>query len=1794
MTDFASIGIEMDSRPVVEGTKALDALGEASARVEQKVASSNGQMSNAAKIAQAMSDQTKAAAQANAVLGGSTSALTIGQQQLIERFREQAATIGMSRSQLMAYQAAQLGVTEQTRDAIAAVKAHEDAMKAANQAKADAAKSTNMLADALKLLAAGYAALKIADVVKDTVMQAARYETLGVVMGVVGKTAGYTKVQMDVASEAIAAQGITMLESRNSAVKLVQAHVDLSNATKLARIAQDAAVIGNINSSEAFDRLVNGISRGNVLILRNIGINVNLQAAYQQMAEELGKSTRELTENERVQARLNAVMERGSDIAGTYEASMGTAGKQILSMQRYVSDLKTTFGETFSEALTIGVMALTDNLKDVNGEVSQLAKNGQLAEWGHDLTRLFVTLANEVSNAFTTFQKFDAWARHLDARKAINADADAQSKAVSDSGNGMAEKGAVDRIKRIEAMRQSALAQENADYVAHQAELSGNFNRFQRAAEEREGVRLAKQKKDADERLRVDQDYAARAQALLIANAGKSIEVQQAAQAKLAKEVYVGTPTYRDTEGRESKPKIDQADSARLQNKLARIQEESAIDKSYVDFSMKLDDMRHKAGELGDEKYFLNRKEGMTTTFLSEQKMYADELAALRAHHNSTDEERERNKKAIDDVLYKQESSRQKYDQDIIVADEGERLRHKAVEEASQDAANKYISGLNSEAEKLERSNGAHEKSRSAIERETVARLDLAIASQQQFIAEQAQGNATEKEIEQGKAILKYLEDMRAARARIATASATQESDLFSKRAADQAIQDWQRAGASIADSLSNAFGAGGKAIGQMFKAYAEGVSGQLKAQKELAAAKRLADDDPAKVDAINRAQLAGTQAQLKSYGDMADAAQGFFDQGSKGYAAMHAASQVLHAAEVALSLVKGVNAVLTQGEGDPYSAFARMAAMAAVVAGLGVALAGGGGGGGVSAADRQKSQGTGSVLGDSNAKSDSIARSIELTASNSSTQINYLAGMEAALRNIETNIGSFASQVLHNTNLSNPQVGNLAHGYGTTNLGAADMTLTGAEVGSYFGPIGTAVGAVVGYIASKIPVFQNIFTSIMGGKQSVADSGFTLDKTSLGALMANGANAKSYADITTSGGWFGSDKTSTQTAALGAETNREFTVVIESLADGVKAAAGLLGECGDDFTKKLQSFVVDIGNVSLKGLTGDEQQKALEAVFSKLGDQMAEFAVAGLSQFQKVGEGYLQTLTRVAADYAKLDASLTSVGMSFGAVGMSSVAARESLISLAGGIDKFQSDTASFAQNFLTKGEQLAPVTKFVADQLTALGLSCITTRDQFKQVVLGLDLTSAAGQKEYAALMSLQSAFAATHAATVDLTKTEQEIADERKTLQDKLDSLTMTSIQLHEKERAAVDASNLALYDRVSALQAAHDGASAALGNVDSAFSVLQRVTKTTTDTLTARITAEKALSDAVKSTLSSMKAQGAEASDRAAAQAQVKAALAIARVGGPLPDAAGMQKSFSVLSQDASSMFATQQDYLKDFYSTKNDIAALGDMADSSLSVDQKQLDSINAMLTNAQQQIDILKGIDTNGLTLVDAMNALTSAIVNAKANPIVGATASINQAYQQYLGRAPDAEGLQWWQNAAASGAPVDQIVDGISHSTEADLNKLYQSVLGRAPDAEGLAFWMKAYGPQMDAAERADWMQAAKKDPGYRVPGFAAGGDFSGGLRLVGEGGPELEVTGPSRIFNASQTSSLMSRLSSSSGSNDALVAEIKALRQEVAQLRENNSAENVAQVKQQQATNGMLERVIYGADAIQTKAAS
>lgn len=93
------------------------------------------------------------------------------------------------------------------------------------------------------------------------------------------------------------------------------------------------------------------------------------------------------------------------------------------------------------------------------------------------------------------------------------------------------------------------------------------------------------------------------------------------------------------------------------------------------------------------------------------------------------------------------------------------------------------------------------------------------------------------------------------------------------------------------------------------------------------------------------------------------------------------------------------------------------------------------------------------------------------------------------------------------------------------------------------------------------------------------------------------------------------------------------------------------------------------------------------------------------------------------------------------------------------------------------------------------------------------------------------------------------------------------------------------------------------------------------------------------------------------------------------------------------------------------------------------------------------------------------------------------------------------------------------------------------------------------------------------------RVQQYASGGLHEGGLRIVGEEGPELEATGPSRIFNARDTRAMLN------GSNEALIAEIQELRRQI-QKQEIAMANIVANTK---STKDTLIRVTRDGEGMQ-----
>ena len=338
-------------------------------------------------------------------------------------------------------------------DSTSAKRATDDLRNFDRQA-ANTERSTTSMVAAFRPLAGIFASFKVAQFVKETTLLSSRYNELGIVMEVVGRNAGYSRSQLDALEQGLKQTGISAIESRSNIAKMVSANIDLANATDLARLAQDAAVIGGLNSSEAFARLIRGIQTAEVETLRNIGLNVSFERSYSDLADQLGKTTDALSEQEKVQARTNAVMSAAPNIAGAYEASLDNAGKQLRSSTRYLEDFRVKLGQIAQPAFNQGVEAYAGSLKFLSENVEGVA---QALETG-----LYVVMARGTTVVATNTAALVAQAVQQAKNNTLIAEAAAFDVRKAEAAK-LAALAELDKARATEAAAVAALAQARAN-----------------------------------------------------------------------------------------------------------------------------------------------------------------------------------------------------------------------------------------------------------------------------------------------------------------------------------------------------------------------------------------------------------------------------------------------------------------------------------------------------------------------------------------------------------------------------------------------------------------------------------------------------------------------------------------------------------------------------------------------------------------------------------------------------------------------------------------------------------------------------------------------------------------------------------------------------------------------------------------------------------------------------------------------------------------------------------------------------------------------------------------------------------------------------------------------------------------------------------------------------------------------------------------------------------------------------------------------------------------------------------
>lgn len=546
-------------------------------------------------------------------------------------------------------------------------------------------------------------------------------------------------------------------------------------------------------------------------------------------------------------------------------------------------------------------------------------------------------------------------------------------------------------------------------------------------------------------------------------------------------------------------------------------------------------------------------------------------------------------------------------------------------------------------------------------------------------------------------------------------------------------------------------------------------------------------------------------RAQISSYASMAGAAKGFFSEKTAGYKALMLAEQTLRAIELASSVQRiaakmaegaagAVAGVVNQASGDPYSAFPRMAAMAAIMAALGFAVGGFGGGG--SGGFAPTNTGTGTVLGDASAQSESITRAIDALREVDTLTMRYSAGMLGSLRNIEANIGGLATLLIRS--------------------GAVEASGAGIQTGFKMSSLGKALGDGARLLAANFTfgltellglgkAISGLIGGLFGSSTKIKGQGIAGGPQSLSGILDNGFQAQYYTDIQTKEKFLGmttSTKNRTQYTAADQEFEDQIGKIFEGFYKSIEQASVPLGANLDLVRQRLDAFVVNIGRVATQGLSGDELEERLTAVFSAQGDLLAKAALTGFEVFQNVGEGYFETIVRVASgteearttlrrlgitmvglsditykqgnvsaelvresalaveglngvaeilknldgtgtEIGETYRALTDVRMSLRLLGLEGSAVGYGLIDGAGGLQELQDAVASFEENFVSSNMQINMQAERLATSFDRLGLSLPASADAFVSLVSGIDTSTDAGQLLLGSVLSLSDGF-------------------------------------------------------------------------------------------------------------------------------------------------------------------------------------------------------------------------------------------------------------------------------------------------------------------------------------------------------------------------------------------------------------------------------------------------------------------
>ncbi len=178
-------------------------------------------------------------------------------------------------------------------------------------------------------------------------------------------------------------------------------------------------------------------------------------------------------------------------------------------------------------------------------------------------------------------------------------------------------------------------------------------------------------------------------------------------------------------------------------------------------------------------------------------------------------------------------------------------------------------------------------------------------------------------------------------------------------------------------------------------------------------------------------------------------------------------------------------------------------------------------------------------------------------------------------------------------------------------------------------------------------------------------------------------------------------------------------------------------------------------------GKTADETSANITKAFDAITNSIASDLLGNLKQLALQNETSAQTMGRLAANITSTNGMFKALGYNLFKLDVEGIKAADAIVTLFGGLDKFQSVASSYYDNFYLDAEKSQFKIDAMTKSLKELGKELPASRAAFREMV---EAAQKAGDNElYVALMKLSSGFAEiTEAATTASKELPQKMKD------------------------------------------------------------------------------------------------------------------------------------------------------------------------------------------------------------------------------------------------------------------------------------------------------------------------------------------------------------------------------------------------------------------------------------------------